>query len=145
MNPSNSCGPFKGSSEEHFYTGLVYGLISVSTLNPPLPLRLSYPILYWAGVGLSHRTEHHSLPWADLCSDGLHSRWGHQTSRTEKSHVLIIVVLLVTYFTHLRYAALAQYNSRIKHQLRSVSEETKTLKRKIDTHLTEGVRGRHSW
>ena len=30
MNPSNSCGPFKASSEEHFYTGLVYGLISVS-------------------------------------------------------------------------------------------------------------------
>ena len=57
---------------------------------------------------------------------------------------IISVVLLVTYFTYLRYAALAQYNSRINRQLRSVSEETKILKRKMDTHFTEGQIGRTS-
>ena len=57
---------------------------------------------------------------------------------------IISVVLLVTYFTYLRYAALAQYNSRINRQLRSVSEETKILKRKMDTYFTEGGIGRSS-
>ena len=125
MNPSNSCGPFKGSSEEHFYTGLVYGLISVSRRTPPLTLETDCP------------TEQ---DWDSATGQSIILFLG----RTSVLVATTALVLLLTYFTYLRYAALAQYNSRISHQLRSLSEETKTLKRKMDTLLTERARGRNS-
>lgn len=71
MQPSNACGPFRSSSDVHYYTGVVWNLVNVSSLSlPELNELESFVGLEWRGWTIILL-----VYFQNFCFNGNYSRW----------------------------------------------------------------------
>lgn len=140
MYPSNACGPFRDKNDAHYYTGVVANLIDVSTLNQHCSefymIDLCYTgmvVEFWKRVPpilrSKYRVDRHEL------------RYFYQTFFLFSFISVYAVILLLTYFhLYLNYSVLNEYNTRISKQLKSIVDETKSLKMKLDEHKNQNMK-----